>query len=348
MKSPNLFDFATKELSQDAMICWLIKWAGAETKGKRAEEELRRCGRVFLEALLSKWQDWKDIELEDHVRTEVLRQERNIDVLIRVNERYVLLIEDKTNTRTHDNQLEKYRDLVTEGKTGFANVDKNHVYPIYFKTGNHSLRDRQHAEEQDYRVFDRSDFIDVLDTYQGGNEILLDFRRHLKRWDQDTTSFLKWTSEGKRTNRGWEGFYRWVEETCLQGGSDDWGPLGSMVGGYWGVWIEPAETSRNSRFAIWLEKDRISFRLYGAKRKESVTGMNRQKKYWAQAFVEHGAGKFTQPRRLVATRTKPMCVAEWRGWLAFSDNGTLDLKRTAKSLKGARRMLLDAINESQR
>ena len=26
-KQPNLFDFATKELSQDAMICWLIRWA---------------------------------------------------------------------------------------------------------------------------------------------------------------------------------------------------------------------------------------------------------------------------------------------------------------------------------
>ena len=28
--TPNLFDFATKELSQDAVICWLIAWADAD------------------------------------------------------------------------------------------------------------------------------------------------------------------------------------------------------------------------------------------------------------------------------------------------------------------------------
>ena len=27
-ETPNLFHYATKELSQDAMICWLIDWAG--------------------------------------------------------------------------------------------------------------------------------------------------------------------------------------------------------------------------------------------------------------------------------------------------------------------------------
>ena len=66
----------------------------------------------------------------------------------------------------------------------------------------------------------------------------------------------------EKTPRGWEGFYRWLEENCLIRSRDDWGPLGSLVGGYWGVWIEPAETSRNSRFAIWVEKDRISLRLF--------------------------------------------------------------------------------------
>ncbi|MCY3787823.1 MAG: PD-(D/E)XK nuclease family protein [Gemmatimonadetes bacterium] len=322
MTSPNLFNFATKELSQDAVICWLIAWAGAEAKGKAVEEELRRCGRVLLDALFRKWRDWGDVELDDYVRTEVLHQEQNIDVLARVNDRFVLLIEDKTNTAAHDDQLAKYWDLVTEGKTSLGTVDENHVYPIYFKTGNHSLRDRQHAEEQEYRAFDRSDFLSVLETYNGGNEILLDFRRHLERWEQDTHSFRQWTRDGaqwtnesKRASRGWEGFYRWVEENCLDGGRDNWGPLGSLVGGYGGVWIETIETSRNSRFAIWLEKDRISIRLYGAKRKVSVTGMNRDKKYWAQAFDGRGSGSFTRPRRLQATRTKPMCVAEWRGWL---------------------------------
>ena len=351
VSSPNLFDFATKELSQDAVICWLIAWAGAETNGKLPEEELRLCGRALLEALFSKWRDRGDIELGDEVRAKILHQERNIDVLARINGlggQYVLLIEDKTNTRAHDDQLAKYLKTVTEGKTGLGRVDEDRIFPIYCKTGNHSLRDRQYANENGYRVFDRSDFLGVLKTYHGGNEILLDFRSHLEQWERDTHSFRRWTSDGERTSRGWEGFYRWVEDNCLGGIRDSWGPLGSLVGGYEGVWIEPTEMSKTSRFAIWLEKDRISFRLYGAKRKRSVTGMNRDKNFWARTFDKGGGGRFAQPRRLVATRTKPMCVAEWRGWVAFSDNGKLDLEQTAKNLNVARRTLRRAIKDSPR
>ena len=294
MTSPNLFDYATKELSQDAVICWLIAWAGAETKGSPAKEGLRRCGRAFVDALFSKWQDWDTVELGDLVRTEVLRQEHNIDVLARVDCRHVLLIEDKTDTGAHDDQLARYCSLVVEGKTCFEEVAEENLYPIYCRTGNHSLKDRQHAEYQRYAVFDRIDFLSVLETYRGANEILLDFRRHLKRWQWETDSFRRWTRDGKRKSRGWEGFYRCIEESCLVDCDDDWGPITTRVGGYVGLWIEPAETSRNSKFAIWIQEETISFRLYGAKRGISVRGMNREKQYWASAFVERGGGRLTR------------------------------------------------------
>ena len=113
MTSPNLFEYATKELSQDAMICWLIDWAGTETDGEPEKEELRQCGRAFVEALFQKWRDWGyTVELDEIIRTEVLRQENRIDVLARVDGRHVLLIEDKTNTGAHGNQLEEYLSLV--------------------------------------------------------------------------------------------------------------------------------------------------------------------------------------------------------------------------------------------
>ena len=307
MAPPNLFDYATKELSQDAVICWLLAWAGAEAK-RKPEEDLRRCGRALVDALFAKWHDWGDVELGREVRTEVLQQEHNIDVLARVNGRHVLLIEDKTETGAHDDQLAKYWGRVVEGKTAFEYVDENDLYPIYCKTGNYSLRDRQHAEGQEYRVFDRNDFLRVLKKYGGENEILLDFRRHLDRWERDTASFEQWTVDGERTSRGWEGFYRWIEENCLVRSRDDWGPLGSLVGGYWGVWIEPAETSRKSRFAIWIEKDRISLRLYGAKGGVSVPGMNREKQYWAGAFVERGGAAVLPSRADCRPRVRSPCV----------------------------------------
>lgn len=345
MVSPNLFDYATKELSQDAVICWLLAWAGSEAKNK-SEEDLRRCGRRLVDALFAKWHDRGDVQLGRQVATKVLPQEHNIDVLARVNGQYVLLIEDKTNTAAHNDQLAKYWNLVVEGKTAFGNIDKNDLYPIYCKTGNYSLKDRQHAEDAGYRVFDRSDFLKVLEKYRGSNEIVLDFRRHLNRWERDTASFEHWTVDSERTSLGWEGFHQWIERNCLLRSRDHWGALGSLVGGYWGVWIEPAERSRRSKFEIWIEKDRISIRLYGAKGGVSIPGMNAQKQYWAKAF-ERGSGPFRRPTRLQATSSKPMCVAEWRGWLVYGDNGSLDLKRTAKNLKVARRILLATIKDSK-
>ena len=34
---PNLFDYATKELSQDVVICLLIEWSGAQA-GDKSEQ----------------------------------------------------------------------------------------------------------------------------------------------------------------------------------------------------------------------------------------------------------------------------------------------------------------------
>ena len=108
--------------------------------------------------------------------------------------------------------------------------------------------------------------------------------------------------------------------------------------------MEPAETSKNSRFAMWIEKDRISFRFYGAKGCPSLKGMNREKQYWARAFIERGGGRFKRPRRLEATKTKPMCVSEWRCWLAFEEDGRFDMDRSVENIDRARQILLTTIN----
>ena len=121
---------------------------------------------------------------------------------------------------------------------------------IYCKTGNHSLKERQHAEEQEYAVFDRTDFLSVLKRYRGTNDILINFRRYLKRWQEETDSFREWANDSdERMKRGWEGLYRYIEENCLDNSGDDWGALTSRrVGGYNALWIEPTETSKNSKF----------------------------------------------------------------------------------------------------
>ena len=63
MCRPNLFDYATKELSQDAVICWLIAWAQTEPTDER-DRMLRDLGRSFVDALLAKHDaklSWEDV-----------------------------------------------------------------------------------------------------------------------------------------------------------------------------------------------------------------------------------------------------------------------------------------------
>ena len=53
-EKPNIFDFATKELSQDAMICWLIRWAGVKNADTDEARALKGLGRNFVDAMLTK------------------------------------------------------------------------------------------------------------------------------------------------------------------------------------------------------------------------------------------------------------------------------------------------------
>ncbi len=46
---PNLFSYATKELSQDAFICWSLEWAKSENA--KADSKLHAYGVALIKAL---------------------------------------------------------------------------------------------------------------------------------------------------------------------------------------------------------------------------------------------------------------------------------------------------------
>ena len=53
MKTPNLFRYASSELSQDAIICYIIEWAKSENKGHNTK--LHNLAIEFLNSLFDKW-----------------------------------------------------------------------------------------------------------------------------------------------------------------------------------------------------------------------------------------------------------------------------------------------------
>lgn len=96
MEQPNIFDYATSELSQDAFICYLLAFG----KEKYKEQFPREY------ALAHKFLEKCGIEENEEIIT-VQRQVEHIDVLI-VTAEHILIIEDKTYTNEHDDQIIRY------------------------------------------------------------------------------------------------------------------------------------------------------------------------------------------------------------------------------------------------
>lgn len=245
----NLFNYAYKELSQDAVICWLIKWAYYDKpvvvsgiSGPRYDR-LRKCGKEFIEALFDK-HNKKVPENIINDQVKIWQQDNNIDVLARIGE-YVLLIEDKKGSGDHSDQLERYYQLVVDGMSAAGEVSgEDFILPIYLKTETQSLFDVLRIENSTkYKVFDRTDFLDVIEPFDTAHPILSDFTSYLKYIEEDTQSYKEWREGGKviESYRSWQGFYRELENHLVAfdrdnsetGFGNGYGYKCSSVGGSW-------------------------------------------------------------------------------------------------------------------
>ena len=100
---PNIFKYATKELSQDAMICWFL--ACLESK----DEFYKAIGMEFAEFILkNKGTKAENICLYDNT---IWPQFRKMDVfsVLCVGDKVIpLIFEDKTDTYLHSEQMKRY------------------------------------------------------------------------------------------------------------------------------------------------------------------------------------------------------------------------------------------------
>ena len=87
---PNIFNIATKELNQDAFITWLLQYA--DESCKEFDRLLNACGKEFVSELIKKqYPDFK----EQIIKVRAGRQWESIDVWAEINDKYLIIIEDK-------------------------------------------------------------------------------------------------------------------------------------------------------------------------------------------------------------------------------------------------------------
>lgn len=162
-KKPNLFHYATSELSQDAFLCWLFEHLSLKTydivydvaKGllkKIVEKAVRIHPQIQFEKMTN-----YSLSIE--------RQVHNIDVLLTfaaktISERIYIIIEDKTNSgESRKNQLEHYKKKLN------INDETDVVISVLFKTGYATKKERDNFLNRDIVFIGYEDIYDVFSSF---------------------------------------------------------------------------------------------------------------------------------------------------------------------------------------
>lgn len=260
MKSslPNLFDFAPSELSQDAFFCWLLSHADHA----HVEHELYAVARNMLLSMVDVVLKPSFIGLANEIWCmDISRQNGNIDILVTINQKWAILIESKTNSKHHSNQLQRYiKQLQDKG------FDEHHLLALYLKTGNESRHSINQMIEQvvadldvTVAVFDRVQILKVLNEIKVKNVIFNQYKEYLNKIEQSSRLFLSLPiGELKRPTKAalqessqlqakeplrryaWEGFASYLDGLYgIQDAIRDWFWVPSLSGNFLAIDFKP-------------------------------------------------------------------------------------------------------------
>lgn len=251
-------------MSQDAFLLWFLRWANPEYS--EIDSSLHECSCLFVKKLLNLDNNFK-IE-----SVKVEKQVRHIDVFCIVNDKYAIIIEDKTETTEHGRQMTRYSKII-ESSDKYKHLEK---HCTYFKTGNESLLSidrimsnykKVNTDTWNFSVMQRQDMIDILEHYKGTNAIILDYRERIVRIENSSLSYLH-TPLTKWGWKAWQGLYKEMESIMDKTGEFWWGSVASKSGSFvCAAWhrlkfmdgrtlklqIEGYPTPRESRLCIKLE-----------------------------------------------------------------------------------------------
>lgn len=230
-KKPNIFEFATKELSQDAVLLYLADCFNYE--------ETREIGKAFLRMCdcdlngLDRVYPIKQYYISD----KELNQKKNwVDVLLVLDYKdyyNLLIIEDKTNESPHGNQLERYKSYIDkkhiEKKEEFSywkieSKPVHHAGYIYFKPLLYDDNEKIVCERIGYKVKIYNDFLSVLESFDN-NPILSAFLEYFVDANETTHKIISAKTFGELKDISFErimsSYYgQWSLMKLLLGGDE--------------------------------------------------------------------------------------------------------------------------------
>lgn len=232
----NLFDYATKELSQDAFLRWFLE--------SYDDPDISQYVVRFLEEVtgLDNLQD-KLSGVKTHA------QVAKIDVLCDFSvgeEKHLLVIEDKTWSKEHSNQLNRYTSKISKWKEWKNTSNKVHL--LYYKTAYLSDGERKTVENADsclgakWKIWDLNVIVDFFSKIgnQTSSTIFDQYVDHVIKIKRELTSVSELPIR-EWSFRNWEGYFnqillKKIEETFKDKRGNDyvdrtyfWGYQGRYV-----------------------------------------------------------------------------------------------------------------------
>lgn len=340
---PNLFEYATSELSQDAFLCWLLKWA--DPACREFSEALHLAG-IDLIRLLSAGKRG----ISKRINTlRVEKQVENIDVLCVLNEhedtKAAILIEDKKGTQEHSNQLQRYKELLSKG------FPEGRIIAAYVQTDDQS--DYSNVRRHGYTVVSRPDLLEAFEDRKEArseSDILDGFLRHLRSiedevqgWQsQDPTSW-SWSA--------WKGFYMELQKTSTLKGGWDYIPIGDFLCYWFGDWAAAAGIDET-----WMhidnEKETLCFRIAIS---NSVTDTDQKytlRDQWSSCIMAQCKElniRARSPQRFGRISSGSLTVAEIdrEDWLMVKD-GLVDVDGTVATMEKCLKVVRNCVETNQK
>ena len=276
----NIFSFATGELSQDAFICWCLNWINEPDIV--ATHRYRQLGLDLLAKLIDKPSNCdvvlSKVDIKSIDKVILVQQVLNIDVLAIIPQyKLAIIIEDKTSTSEHGNQIRFYKDSLesvfnskkpwnaysklekafkrSELNIDCANLSDYHIHTVYFKTGYYFDYDWQVAHSESVHIYLTGPmFLDILKNYNDcESDILKSYCEHLKQqldWCQSVSKIHGRYDDGEPYIK-WE---RITQHVLLQIVFDNENTDGSWLWKDMSIYPNPYSTGTNQGGSPWTNR----------------------------------------------------------------------------------------------
>ncbi len=304
---PNIFDISTKELTQDAFITWLLLWADSENA--KYDSELNKCAVDFATDLIRK--SLPDFN-EKIKKVRADRQRENIDVWAEINDKYLIIIEDKTNTKEGWGQLESYINSADK----WCNEHNYIPIYVYLKTGNESCENLNSVEKKGFKIYNRQDFILLLENYDATNNIYCDFKSRLVRIENQ---YKEWENKLIKdwVSDDWQGFFLYLDKQIEL---VNWGYVHGgyfwSAGLYWKTWeIYPV--------CLMIDEYKLRFKISthpedGVEMPENASRgevRNKYSKFILDSAQEQGINSIVRPPRFGVGKHMTIALVDSKDWL---------------------------------